>query len=109
MQMSPGEIRMRHKYAVDKSEHVTILAQLNCCSQQMIRMILAGHDDAPEPKKLKYARVNYDMVRELYGKGLNDTQIANEVGAASESLIRGWRAKNGFPKNVNVRRKCRAE
>lgn len=45
-----------------------------------------------------YKRINKEQVRELYRMGLNDREIADELGCAHET-VRRWRQNEGLPHN----------
>ena len=49
----------------------------------------------PRPPKMKY---RHEQLLSLYRQGLNDAQIAAEVGAVP-STVRKWRLRCGYPSN----------
>ena len=64
----------------------------------------AGREVTPlrKPRKTKYSR---EQLRELWERGLNDREIADEMGCA-ERTISTWRMREGLPPQREMR-KCR--
>ncbi len=57
MQMSENEIRRSYRESKSKRKQITILAELNCCTTDEIKKIIAGDKQPRKEPKVKNARV----------------------------------------------------
>lgn len=102
--MSDGEIAMRYRNALDPKKAVKILAQLNDTCPSDITEVLERQGvamDAPPPARKKRKQLNQQEARRLYGLGMNDYEIADQIDA-SPSGVYHWRYRNGLPANTGT-------
>lgn len=90
MYMDEGEIVRDYLQAKDRKAQVAILADLNLTTRSHILDILAQNGVNVHKRKLE----DHELMR-LYKDGLNDSQIARELGV-SATAIKHWRIKNGL-------------
>ena len=88
--MDEGEIVRYYLQAKDREAQVAILADLNLTTRSHILYILAQNGVNVHKRKLE----DHELMR-LYKDGLNDSQIARELGV-SATAIKHWRIKNGL-------------
>ena len=104
LSMTESEIRMRYRDGTS----VSILADLNACTDSKIREILSTepksvHPDkiaAPKPKQMRNRNIDWGTAEALYKAGMIDREIAAAVGASSPSVC-SWRHKKGYPANCS--------
>lgn len=97
MYMDEGEIVRDYLQAKDREAQVSILADLNLTTRSHVLDILAKHGLDVRRKNLEG-----NELMSLYKDGLNDSQIARELGV-SATAIKRWRIKNGL--DANFKRK----
>lgn len=97
MYMDEGEIVRDYLQAKDREAQVAILADLNLTTRSHILDILSQNGVNVHKRKLE----DHELMR-LYKDGLNDSQIARELGV-SATAIKHWRIKNGL--DANFKRK----
>ena len=97
MWMSEHEITRSYLEAEDQKTQISILSELNLCSEKDIIDILASRGSLKKggPKLLSERM-------ELYQKGLSDVEIGRLTGY-DPSTIRYWRKCRGLPPNYPKR------
>ena len=63
MQMGNDEIRMRYKYAKNKKQMISILADLNCCGKSVIRDIVGEKPKSNNPANVS---LNAEQIDSLF-------------------------------------------
>ena len=87
MYMDEGEIVRDYLQAKDREAQVAILADLNLTTRSHILDILSQNGVNVHKRKLG----DHELMR-LYKDGLNDSQIARELGVSATAINR-WRIK----------------
>ena len=93
MEMTDGEIRTYYLQMANKKKAPRILAQLNDCSIDEIKIILGM------PVRSVVSRSKYrNRFMELYDQGLNDAEIAKITGV-KYATINNYRVRSGLPRH----------
>lgn len=96
-----SEIIGMFRNSLDPESQIDILSQLNCCTQNEIRAILANHgiDVNTRPRTRSLSKNELDsMFRPCYMEGMHDDKIAKICGTSTKTVQR-WRARNNLPPN----------
>ena len=102
MTMTNEEIVRHYRQAADKAADIKVLADLNTTSKNEIIGIL---EDAGEALPGKRRAGRFDgKIKPLYEQGLNDAEIAEQVGCTS-TTVADWRKRNGLPARRDHNRK----
>ena len=100
MNYSAEEIVRSYRQAKDQKAQIKILAELNTCSVEEIRRVLADEGVlAEEPQKAKSPAKRFDAERALalYGEGRSDEAIAEALGVSGDTVTK-WRRGSGLRK-----------
>ena len=100
MNYSAEEIVRSYRQAKDQKAQIKILAELNTCSVEEIRRVLADEGVlAEEPQKAKSPAKRFDAERALalYGEGGSDEAIAEALGVSGDTVTK-WRRGSGLRK-----------
>lgn len=96
--LAEDEIRAKYRMAKDKADMLQVLAELTASSQKEIAEFLGV--DEPSGVKRKYTKpkgsINQERAWELYRQGLNDKEMAEQLGV-TRSGVNSWRHKHGLP------------
>lgn len=65
MQMGNDEIRVRYKYAKNKKQMISILADMNCCSKNAIMGIVGENQKSNNPANVS---LNTEQIESLFSK-----------------------------------------
>lgn len=69
MEMGIGEIRRQYKYAKDRKKCISILAELNCCSEDDIKTIIGLNEKQNlKIEKNKKIKLNSKEINSLYDR-----------------------------------------
>lgn len=101
--MSDSEIARRYRNALNPKKSIRILAELNAATTAEIRAALAREGILPGASALNaqsrsYKRLDQQKMRELYDQGMNDQEIAAQLGASAGGVY-AWRYRNRLPAN----------
>ena len=101
MYMSDEEIRISYTQAADRKNQIVVLADLNATDtnkmQEKLRELgLLAEEQPPQRKKGPAVKFDPERAEELYGKGMNDTEIGKEMGFSSWR-VGEWRKEKNLP------------
>lgn len=102
--MSDDEIRKAYREARDQRGQISILAQLNCTTEEVIAEILG----VELKKRTHNIRIQEDMFRKLYDEGKNDREIAEALGV-NKSSVTAARNRLKLPPNIMAAKGSEAE
>ena len=98
MTMTNEEIVRHYNQARDKKTDITVLAELNGCSNREIREILQTASGQMVTREVK-RKFDETVAFQLYEDGLNDREIAAKLGVSKYTIF-NWRHENDYPPNV---------
>jgi len=111
MYMKESEICLEYRQAKNKQKQISVLADMNACTQAEIIALLAKCGEQVESgaggrgaDTMKSQSWDTEKAMALYNEGKTDQQIAEAV-FISDSMVGVWRRKQGLPANRKTPKK----